>query len=262
MQRIPLLSPEEEVELARRTEQGDDDARWKLIESNQRLVFKIAMKYARYMGQGLTFDDLLQEGTYGLIRATQRFDPDKGCRFSTYATYWIQQAISRAVADQSRVVRLPAYVHEIVTQAHRTAGALRAQLGRTPTAEEVGEAMGIPPKKAEQYLLYSGETASLDMSMDADEDNTLIDYLPDERSIDPAREVERRDVRAHVIGALSRLTDREQEVVRLRYGLEDGFTQTLREVSERLHLSRERIRQIEKEALHKLAQDESIASLN
>jgi len=260
VQRIPLLTEEEEIELARRAEKGDEEALWKLIESNQRLVFKIALRYARSMGHGLTFDDLLQEGTYGLIRAAQRFDPSKGCRFSTYATYWIQQAISRAVADHSRVIRLPAYIHEVVAQTHRTMGALRSQLGRAPTPEEVGEVMGIPPKKAEQYMLYGSDVGSLDVPMD--EDNALVDYILDEHAVDPAAEAERKEIRERVIRSLSRLSPREQEVIRLRYGLEDGIPRTLREISKRLKLSRERVRQIEGEALQKLREDEEIACLN
>jgi len=247
--KIPLLTPEEEVELAKRVEEGDPEAKAKLIEANLRLVVSIAKKY---IGRGMLFLDLIQEGNLGLIRAVEKFDYRKGFKFSTYATWWIRQAITRAIADQARTIRIPVHMVETINKLIRVSRQLVQQLGREPTAEEIAAEMGIAPEKVEEIHRIAQEPVSLETPIGEEEDSELGDFLEDKDIPSPEEAAAQQLLREQLEEMLEELTDREREVLRLRFGLEDGHPYTLEEVGRRFGVTRERIRQIEAKALRKL----------
>ncbi|MDN5319508.1 MAG: polymerase primary sigma factor [Thermovirga sp.] len=247
--KIPLLTPEEEVELAKRVEEGDPEAKAKLIEANLRLVVSIAKKY---IGRGMLFLDLIQEGNLGLIRAVEKFDYRKGFKFSTYATWWIRQAITRAIADQARTIRIPVHMVETINKLIRVSRQLVQQLGREPTAEEIAAEMGIAPEKVEEIHRIAQEPVSLETPIGEEEDSELGDFLEDKDIPSPEEAAAQQLLREQLEEMLEELTDREREVLRLRFGLEDGHPYTLEEVGLRFGVTRERIRQIEAKALRKL----------
>lgn len=245
----PLLTPEEEVELAKRIEQGDVEALQRFIRSNLRLVVSIAK---RYVGRGLSLLDLIQEGNLGLIRAVQKYDWRRGYRFSTYATWWIRQAITRAIADQGRTIRLPVHMIDSITRYRRTVTQLTQELGRPPRPEEVAEAMSVPPEKVEQFIRAAQRTISLEKPIGEDEEGTLGDIIADEVARSPEEEAVESLLQRDVAEVLEELTPRERLVLQLRFGLGNGKPHTLSEVGQQLDISRERVRQIENEALRKL----------
>ncbi|HCD72316.1 MAG TPA: RNA polymerase sigma factor RpoD, partial [Thermovirga lienii] len=247
--KIPLLTPEEEVELAKRVEEGDPEAKAKLIEANLRLVVSIAKKY---IGRGMLFLDLIQEGNLGLIRAVEKFDYRKGFKFSTYATWWIRQAITRGIADQARTIRIPVHMVETINKLIRVSRQLVQQLGREPTAEEIAAEMGIAPEKVEEIHRIAQEPVSLETPIGEEEDSELGDFLEDKDIPSPEEAAAQQLLREQLEEMLEELTDREREVLRLRFGLEDGHPYTLEEVGRRFGVTRERIRQIEAKALRKL----------
>ncbi|HOJ81834.1 MAG TPA: RNA polymerase sigma factor RpoD [Acetomicrobium flavidum] len=247
--KIPLLTPEEEIELAKRVEEGDEEAKKKLIEANLRLVVSIAKKY---IGRGLSFLDLIQEGNLGLIRAVEKFDYRKGFKFSTYATWWIRQAITRAIADQARTIRIPVHMVETINKLIRVSRQLVQQLGREPTTEEIAQALGLPPEKVEDIQRIAQEPVSLETPIGEEEDSQLGDFLEDKESPNPEEATAGQLLREQLEEMLDELTEREREVLRLRFGLEDGHAHTLEEVGKRFNVTRERIRQIEAKALRKL----------
>ena len=247
--KIPLLTPEEEIELAKRIEDGDEEAKRKLIEANLRLVVSIAKKY---IGRGLSFLDLIQEGNLGLIRAVEKFDYRKGFKFSTYATWWIRQAITRAIADQARTIRIPVHMVETINKLIRVSRQLVQQLGREPTTEEIAQALGLPPEKVEDIQRIAQEPVSLETPIGEEEDSQLGDFLEDKESPNPEEATAGQLLREQLEEMLGELTEREREVLRLRFGLEDGHAHTLEEVGKRFNVTRERIRQIEAKALRKL----------
>ncbi|HPU68415.1 MAG TPA: RNA polymerase sigma factor RpoD [Acetomicrobium flavidum] len=247
--KIPLLTPEEEIELAKRVEEGDGEAKKKLIEANLRLVVSIAKKY---IGRGLSFLDLIQEGNLGLIRAVEKFDYRKGFKFSTYATWWIRQAITRAIADQARTIRIPVHMVETINKLIRVSRQLVQQLGREPTTEEIAQALGLPPEKVEDIQRIAQEPVSLETPIGEEEDSQLGDFLEDKESPNPEEATAGQLLREQLEEMLDELTEREREVLRLRFGLEDGHAHTLEEVGKRFNVTRERIRQIEAKALRKL----------
>ena len=247
--KIPLLTPEEEIELAKRIEEGDEEAKRKLIEANLRLVVSIAKKY---IGRGLSFLDLIQEGNLGLIRAVEKFDYRKGFKFSTYATWWIRQAITRAIADQARTIRIPVHMVETINKLIRVSRQLVQQLGREPATEEIAQALGLPPEKVEDIQRIAQEPVSLETPIGEEEDSQLGDFLEDKESPNPEEATAGQLLREQLEEMLGELTEREREVLRLRFGLEDGHAHTLEEVGKRFNVTRERIRQIEAKALRKL----------
>ena len=247
--KIPLLTPEEEIELAKRVEEGDEGAKKKLIEANLRLVVSIAKKY---IGRGLSFLDLIQEGNLGLIRAVEKFDYRKGFKFSTYATWWIRQAITRAIADQARTIRIPVHMVETINKLIRVSRQLVQQLGREPATEEIAQALGLPPEKVEDIQRIAQEPVSLETPIGEEEDSQLGDFLEDKESPNPEEATAGQLLREQLEEMLDELTEREREVLRLRFGLEDGHAHTLEEVGKRFNVTRERIRQIEAKALRKL----------
>jgi len=247
--KIPLLTPEEEIELAKRIEDGDEEAKRKLIEANLRLVVSIAKKY---IGRGLSFLDLIQEGNLGLIRAVEKFDYRKGFKFSTYATWWIRQAITRAIADQARTIRIPVHMVETINKLIRVSRQLVQQLGREPATEEIAQALGLPPEKVEDIQRIAQEPVSLETPIGEEEDSQLGDFLEDKESPNPEEATAGQLLREQLEEMLGELTEREREVLRLRFGLEDGHAHTLEEVGKRFNVTRERIRQIEAKALRKL----------
>ncbi|MGQ9531518.1 MAG: RNA polymerase sigma factor RpoD [Desulfotomaculales bacterium] len=247
--RIPLLTPEEEIELAKRMEQGDEEAKRRLAEANLRLVVSIAK---RYVGRGMLFLDLIQEGNLGLIKAVEKFDWRKGYKFSTYATWWIRQAITRAIADQARTIRIPVHMVETINKLIRVSRQLLQELGREPTPEEIAREMEIPEEKVREILKIAQEPVSLETPIGEEEDSHLGDFIEDQEARAPAEEASFTLLREQLDEVLKTLTDREQKVLRLRFGLDDGRARTLEEVGQKFGVTRERIRQIEAKTLRKL----------
>ncbi len=247
--KVPLLSAEEEIELAQRMEQGDQEARKRLAEANLRLVVSIAK---RYVGRGMLFLDLIQEGNLGLIKAVEKFDYRKGYKFSTYATWWIRQAITRAIADQARTIRIPVHMVETINKLIRVSRQLLQKLGREPSPEEIAEEMGMPPEKVREILKISQEPVSMETPIGEEEDSHLGDFIEDDNVPAPAEAAAFVLLKEQLVEVLGTLTDREQKVLRLRFGLDDGRARTLEEVGKEFNVTRERIRQIEAKALRKL----------
>jgi len=247
--RVPLLTPEEEVELAKRMEQGDEEAKRRLTEANLRLVVSIAK---RYVGRGMLFLDLIQEGNLGLLKAVEKFDYRKGYKFSTYATWWIRQAITRAIADQARTIRIPVHMVETINKLIRVQRQLLQELGREPSAEEIAAEMNISEDKVREIMKIAQEPVSLETPIGEEEDSHLGDFIPDHETRAPAEEASFTLLREQLDEVLKTLTDREQKVLRLRFGLDDGRARTLEEVGQKFGVTRERIRQIEAKTLRKL----------
>jgi RNA polymerase sigma factor, sigma-70 family len=247
--RVPLLTAEEEIELAKRIEQGDEDAKRRLAEANLRLVVSIAK---RYVGRGMLFLDLIQEGNMGLIKAVEKFDHGKGFKFSTYATWWIRQAITRAIADQARTIRIPVHMVETINKLIRVSRQLLQELGREPTPEEIAAEMDLSVDKVREIMKIAQEPVSLETPIGEEDDSHLGDFIEDQEALAPADAAAYELLKEQLEDVLDTLTEREENVLRLRFGLDDGRTRTLEEVGKVFGVTRERIRQIEAKALRKL----------